>query len=128
MTSVRLLMVAFLLYSVAGLCQEQAQTSSNAPVSAIPQSKAPEQLSEPWRIIPPELNFSQNPQIEPQFGRPIVSPDDFVCLKIRSYVVARDSKDSDSVHLVKYSTCQPANRYRLKTTVIQERDHPRDPQ
>jgi hypothetical protein len=41
---------------------------------------------------------------------------DIDCLKIRSYVVARDSKDSDSTHLVSYSTCQPASRYRLKTT------------
>ena len=39
--------------------------------------------------------------------------------KIRSYVVARDSKDSDSTHPVSYSTCQPAKRYGLKTTDIQ---------
>jgi hypothetical protein len=38
------------------------------------------------------------------------------CLKIRSYVVARDSKDSDSTHPVSYSTCQPAKRYGLRTT------------
>jgi hypothetical protein len=43
---------------------------------------------------------------------------DIDCLKIRSYVVARDSKDSDSTHLVRYSTCQPASRYRLKTTEL----------
>jgi hypothetical protein len=38
------------------------------------------------------------------------------CLKIRSYVVARDSKDSDSTHPVSYSTCQPSTRYRVRTT------------
>ena len=43
--------------------------------------------------------------------------DDATCLKIRSYVVARDSKDSDSTHLVRYSTCQPASRYQLRTAV-----------
>jgi hypothetical protein len=43
---------------------------------------------------------------------------DSTCLKIRSYVVARDSKGSDSTHPVSYSTCQPAARYRLKTTEI----------
>ena len=37
------------------------------------------------------------------------------CLKIRSYVVARDSKDSESTHLVRSSTCQPASRYGLKS-------------
>lgn len=41
---------------------------------------------------------------------------DTFCLAIRSYVVARDSKDSDSTHLVSYSTCQPSARYRVKTT------------
>ena len=41
------------------------------------------------------------------------------CLKIRSYVVARDSKDSDSTHPVSYSTCQPSSRYRVRTTEMQ---------
>jgi hypothetical protein len=40
------------------------------------------------------------------------------CLKIRSYVVARDSKNSDSTHPVSYSTCQPSTRYRVRTTDI----------
>jgi hypothetical protein len=40
------------------------------------------------------------------------------CYKIRSYVVARDSRNSDSTHPVSYSTCQPAARYQLRTTEI----------
>jgi len=43
---------------------------------------------------------------------------DTTCYSIRSYVAARDSKDSDSTHLAGYSTCQPTNRYRLKRTEI----------
>lgn len=42
---------------------------------------------------------------------------DTTCYAIRSYVVARDSKDSDSTHPAGYSTCQRASRYHLKTTV-----------
>jgi hypothetical protein len=42
---------------------------------------------------------------------------DTTCYTIRSYVVARDSKDSDSTHMTGYSTCQPASRYRVKTIV-----------
>ena len=42
--------------------------------------------------------------------------DDATCYTMRSYVVARDSKDSDSTHLTGYSTCQRATKYRLKTT------------
>jgi hypothetical protein len=41
---------------------------------------------------------------------------DVTCYTIRSYVVARDSKDSDSTHMTGYSTCQPASRYGIKTT------------
>jgi hypothetical protein len=41
---------------------------------------------------------------------------DSYCLKIRSYVVARDSKHSDSVHPAGYTTCVPASRFRLRTT------------
>jgi len=37
------------------------------------------------------------------------------CYAIRSYVVARDSKDSDSTHPAGYSTCQPSNRYQVKS-------------
>jgi hypothetical protein len=43
-----------------------------------------------------------------------VNPGDTACYAIRSYVVARDNKHSDSTHLVGYSTCQPALRYGLK--------------
>jgi hypothetical protein len=42
--------------------------------------------------------------------------DDATCYSMRSYVVARDSKNSDSTHPTGYSTCQPASKYRLKTT------------
>jgi len=42
-------------------------------------------------------------------------PADTTCYVISSYVVARDKKNSDSTHIVGYSTCQPANRYRLKS-------------
>lgn len=47
------------------------------------------------------------------FGLDLVGP---TCYTIRGYVVARDSEDSDSTHPVSYSTCQPAERFQLKTT------------
>jgi hypothetical protein len=57
--------------------------------------------------------------IEPAFLMDGQLGDDTVCYKIRSYVVARDNRESDSVHPVGYSTCQPASRYRLRRTQIQ---------
>jgi hypothetical protein len=55
-----------------------------------------------------------------RFGTSHIPPDllaDQYCLKIRSYQMARDSKNSDSTHLVGYSTCLPASKYRLRTAV-----------
>ncbi len=48
---------------------------------------------------------------------------DNICYTMRTYVVARDSKTSDSVHPVSSSTCQPGKRYGLKTT---EADYPQN--
>lgn len=54
--------------------------------------------------------FMPMPPVETQMA------DAGACYAIRSYVVARDSKDSDATHLVGYSTCRPANRYRVWKT------------
>jgi hypothetical protein len=54
-----------------------------------------------------------DPWALPLGGQPT---DATTCYNIRTYVVARDSKDSDSTHPVSYSTCQPASRYGLKKT------------
>jgi hypothetical protein len=43
---------------------------------------------------------------------------DTTCFAIRSYVVARDSKDSDSTHPAGYSTCRPSDRYKVKGAEI----------
>jgi hypothetical protein len=50
------------------------------------------------------------------FGRDVESvQDDTFCYTMRTYKVARDDKDSDSVHAAGYTTCQPATRFRTYT-------------
>ncbi len=49
------------------------------------------------------------------FISPDLTSNDVTCLKIRSYVMKRDTKDSDSTHLVGYSTCQPARKFQVRT-------------
>ena len=98
--------------------------------------------AEPWRIIPnhgpdldsrnrldqpPANSFNIDPRIhrfkldarseELLLGQEGLYADN-TCLSIRSYVVARDSKDSDSTHPVGYSTCQPSNRYQVRSADI----------
>jgi hypothetical protein len=86
--------------------------------------------SEPWRIIPTQsagFDSGQNP-LDPalldQVAKAQMALDlaqsartldaDSTCYAIRSYRVARDSKDSDSTHPAGYSTCRPSNRYQVK--------------
>jgi|SRR5882724_7790974 len=47
----------------------------------------------------------------------ILNPNvDATCFTMRTYVVQRDDRDSDTVHPVSYSTCQPSPRYEVKVT------------
>ncbi len=135
MTPARLVAIALLLCPVALFSQNQqtydqqtqAQPVIGSAAVSVPPSKAPDTLSEPWRIIPPGINLDNKLlHFTPPSGTEIASLGDSICYKIRSYVVARDSKDSDSVHPVKYTTCQPASRYRLKTTEMHENIQQKD--
>jgi hypothetical protein len=98
--------------------------------------------SEPWKIIPnrpADLGSGHNPldrmrldQRHFQQGMVDASTRTFnlkdpsegqldadtTCYTIRSYVVARDSKDSDSTHPAGYSTCRPSDRYHVKSADI----------
>lgn len=124
MTSVRFL-AALLLCTACAFSQEQPSPAARPNRTAerdrsVATTPADRFKVDQFSIDPSGRAFSRGSQIDPMtvssYGQP---GDDTVCLKIRSYVVARDDKDSDSVHPVGYSTCQPASRYRLRTTQIQ---------
>lgn len=122
--SYRLLLIALCLCSLPAFTQDHSPILGNADHNA---QQAPEVLtplastpSEPWRILPKKdsdkdngLILMLNPQELGPEGIPLAA--ETYCFSIRSYVVARDNKHSDSVHPVGYSTCVPASRYRLKT-------------
>jgi hypothetical protein len=147
MTSVRLLTAAVLLCTVSAFAQEQLHSATRSNRTAEPDKSVRATAPEPWKIVPDQptdsragANSPQQKQIDAyKIDRSRIDPtrrpfrwdaqvdpmlmdgqlgDDTVCYKIRSYVVARDHKDSDSVHPVGYSTCQPASRYRLRKTQI----------
>ena len=121
MTLARLLTAPLLLCCLSAFAQDQQPRNPRS--------------SEPWKIIPnppgdvgsgqPLLSHMQvdqsrfDPKVEAKPDK-LVSvldgqPDtDTICYSIRSYVVARDSKDSDSTHAAGYSTCRPASRYHVK--------------
>ena len=125
MAPVRLLTVAVLICTASAFAQEQLSSTTRPNRTAQPERSARVTASEPWKIALNQPTDSKESslqwlQLDPMAVRADARPgDDTLCYKIRSYVVARDSKDSDSVHPVGYSTCQPASRYRLKKTQIQ---------
>ena len=100
--------------------------------------------AEPWRIFPNspatlvsgqtrldqiptdqfKLDLRTRQLLESQLDRLVSDSESPTCYAIRNYVVARDSKDSDSTHPAGYSTCQPATRFGVKT--IEIRPEPAD--
>jgi hypothetical protein len=146
MTSARLLAAALLFCSLPAFAQDRT-VSGNSVSALVTNGEATATPSEPWKVIPNRPYFSSDSadrirvdqyrldrgQLDPRTGRPKMEAQtggavmgeegsmeaDATCYAIRSYVVARDSKDSDSTHPAGYSTCRRASRYHLKTTVGQ---------
>jgi hypothetical protein len=125
MTSVRLLTAAVLICTASAFAQEQLSSTTSPNRTAEPGKSVQAAATEPWKLVVNQPRDTRDSslqwlQLDPMAVRADARPgDDTLCYKIRSYVVARDSKDSDSVHPVGYSTCQPASRYRLKKTQTQ---------
>ena len=128
------MLTGHLLLATVALCCLPALSQDSPLISENPGAKAlqaPEfrtapaaKPDEPWRIIP-KSDKDRTFLITPEMDLKGVTPDgplatDFTCLSIRSYVVKRDSKNSDSVHPAGYSTCVPAKRFSLKTADARE--------
>jgi len=135
MTLARLLLAALLICSLPAFSQDQEMSTVQIPPNGASVSGANRNVtatpSEPWKIIPnrpSDLSSDSADRIRVDQFRlnqgPVISPwvepldADTTCYTMRSYVVARDSKDSDSTHMTGYSTCQPSTRYRVRTTEI----------
>jgi len=132
----------FSLVIAAGVATLAAQSSSDKIPAAI-QSPDSSQVDSWARtdLLAPNLNAGLNPpnpldriligDYRPQlsqFSTPHrwlhVDPDwqpqaDNVCLKIRTYKVARDGPHSDSTHPTGYTTCTPAARFQMHTAVLE---------
>lgn len=119
MISAHLLTSSLLLASLTALAQDKTAISPDSDSIQITDAQKTGQsvAKEPWDI------FAKPFRLDSGVGRLLAPPngqlgDETLCYTMRSYVVARDSKDSDSVHPTGYSTCQPASRYRLRTTQL----------
>jgi len=117
-----LLSVVVLLSAIPALAQPQSSSfSDSAPTGPTDQKETQIAIApaEPWNLFANKtFSFRPDTRLDTTVPSREQFSSDSVCYTMRSYVVARDSKDSDSVHPVGYSTCQPASRYRLRTTQI----------
>ena len=146
MTLARLFLVVLFVCSLPAFAQDQQLSTAQTPdnVSAFATNRDSATPAEPWRIMPNRPSeFSSNSMDRMRIDQYVLDPGnadfridpskepmartlvtglngpldtDATCFTMRSYVVARDSKDSDSTHPAGYSTCQPASKYRVKTT------------
>jgi hypothetical protein len=116
MTLARLLVAPLALCSLPAFAQDQQiQNSplvSNAPAKLVTGGTRPDQISSDQL----ELEAHIRQLLESRLDR--LRDEGPTCYMIRSYVVVRDSKDSDTTHPASHSTCQPATRYGVKTTEI----------
>jgi hypothetical protein len=114
--SAYLLTAALLICTAPIFAQEQTFNAPDSDRNWEPQA--------PVQVVPsksedsaPRSDALRALHTQPGFVSSDLRPlDDRVCYTMRSYVVARDRKDSDSVHPFGYSTCQRASKYRLRTT------------
>jgi len=137
MTLARLLVAALLFCGLSAIAQQSLPGQSVRP-GDLPWKTPAATTSEPWKIIPDQPLYSPGQdssgdiradqykadpasRLVKEEPETISRVDDLpgdTCFAIRSYVMARDNKDSDSTHLVSYSTCQPASRYRMKKAEV----------
>jgi hypothetical protein len=55
------------------------------------------------------------------FREPVT--DDMTCLKLRTYVMKRDEKDSDATHLIRKVKCTPARKFSVKSADVRTEDN-----
>ena len=116
MSIFRLLLLSLLVVAEAVTLSAQSSPSQITP-SARPTNVGSHGSSTSADLS--SLNPDDRPQLN-QFGMPHVlhsepAQTDTLCLKMRTYKVARDNSHSDSTHPTGYSTCQPAARFQTHT-------------
>jgi len=140
----RLSFFALLACALTAFAQDTQEQRANSSAQSGFEFRSPAvQSTTPWKILPkPGGNLNSAPVLEradslkngdrtfdisgniipyplfpgDRFPSQKEASEESLCYNIRSYVVARDDKDSDTTHPIGSSTCQPARRYALKNT------------
>jgi hypothetical protein len=108
----RLLVMLFVLLSFGIVsAEDQPNQAERTPVNG---AKAD---SGSARAFTPDQLYGYHVQSHPGWRKPALNPDlQSTCFTLRTYVVQRDTPESDVVHPAGYTTCQPAPRFEVKVT------------
>jgi hypothetical protein len=132
MSCKRLLLVAMMVLLCAGLALAQTPQNDNPDqfrLSPYPQtafSLQDNSENNPTVLvhIDPHVYWGGKKQSDSgvlRFPNGMELPAEATCYAIRSYLVVRDSPDSDTTHRDGSTTCVPAARFRVHTAVEHER-------
>lgn len=114
--SVLLALVLGLASLGAAPAAEQPQPSLYFPAPSV----RPDLLNSAAEAIPMDKSHPANERPKFDFRNlgsiHLAEDGDKVCYTMRSYIVARESRGSDSTKPVGYSICQPSSKYELKIT------------
>ena len=135
MSCKRLLLVAMMVLLCAGLAFAQAPQNKNSGADQFRLSPNPQtefslrnnSVNDPTILVHVDPHVylgggkKQSDSSALRFPIGLESPADATCYAIRSYLVVRDSPDSDSTHRDGSTTCVPAARFRVHTAIDHER-------
>lgn len=94
-----------------------AQTAPNHPLTK----------SEAWRILSLDATSAlDEARRSGNLGHPFEMERDGVCYTMRTYVVAREERDSDSTRIVRYTKCLPAWKLEFKSATARPSAQPNE--
>jgi len=131
------LLVSLCVVTSPAQSSAQGMSDSSQPASLLTQDPGADLVFIPFLFTPQNSLDSaiRDVQSQPKSGnvpgrfqmQRFLTPeeDDAACLKLRVYRVARENPNSDTTRPVSYTTCPPAARFQLRTTVDSQTIAPR---
>jgi len=93
-----------------------------APAASHAQMAPPENAAKSDAASPPPADASrlaERARSSRELLGPVELERDGVCYTMRTYVMAREERDSDVTRMVRYTTCLPAWKLQYKTAVVE---------
>jgi hypothetical protein len=98
-------------------------TESNAPAQVVEKLGSVREGVKEYPLVPAQPLLEHNGDLVLQESiQDSQLADDFTCLKLRTYIVARDDKTSDATHPVRKVNCTPARKFSVKSADIRNED------